>query len=119
MAEAKRYSGSCHCGNVKYEVTTDLAKVMECNCSHCSRKGFLLNFVPVQQFTMVQGEDALGAYRFNKHVVEHLFCKTCGVQSFARGKRADGAAMVAVNVRCLEGVEPSTLTISQVNGRAL
>ena len=118
MAEAKRYSGSCHCGAVKYEMTTNLARVMECNCSHCSRKGFLLSFVLVNQFTLLHGGDALGEYQFNKHVIAHLFCKTCGVQSFARGKRHDRTAMIAVNVRCLEGVDPAALTISQVNGRA-
>jgi hypothetical protein len=118
MAEAKRYSGSCHCGAVKYEVTTDLASVMECNCSHCARKGFLLSFVAVEQFRLLQGQDALGEYRFNKHKIEHLFCKTCGVQSFMRGKRPDGADVIGLNVRCLEGVEPASLTIAQVDGRA-
>ncbi len=119
MAEAKRYTGSCHCGKVKYEVTTDLAKVMDCNCSHCSRKGFLLTFVPVEQFTLVQGADALTEYRFNRHAIQHLFCSTCGVESFARGKGRDGKETAAVNVRCLEGVDLATLTPIRVDGRSL
>src|SRR5262245_51884510 len=35
------YQGSCHCGRVSFEVEGDLGQVMECNCSHCSRKGYL------------------------------------------------------------------------------
>ncbi|MDB4964390.1 MAG: Gfa-like protein [Myxococcales bacterium] len=118
MAEAKTHHGSCHCGNVKYEVTTDLAKVMECNCSHCSRKGFLLTFVPAEQFKLLAGEDATTTYHFHKRHIDHMFCKTCGVQSYARAKSPDGKETYAVNARCLEGVEPSTLTITPVNGRA-
>ncbi|MEY4579146.1 MAG: hypothetical protein RL701_3849, partial [Pseudomonadota bacterium] len=57
MPEAKAYKGSCHCGNVSYEVTTDLAKVMQCNCSICSRSGYLLTFVPAEQFTLKSGDD--------------------------------------------------------------
>lgn len=119
MAEAKTYSGSCHCGRVRYEVTTDLARVMECNCSHCSRKGFLLSFVPSEQFRLLSGEDALTDYQFNKKVIHHLFCATCGVQSFGRGPGPGGVEMVAVNVRCLDGVDRSTLSVTQFDGKSL
>ena len=113
------YTGGCHCGNVAFEVETELGPVMECNCSHCSKKGGLMTFVPDANFTLLRGEDAQTEYRFNKKAIQHLFCSTCGVQSFARGKGRDGAAMVAINVRCLDGVEPSSLTIQQVDGRSL
>jgi hypothetical protein len=116
MAEMKIYVGSCHCGKVRYEVKMELGTVMECNCSHCSRKGFLWSFVPGAQFTLERGEDDLTEYRFNKKVLRHLFCSGCGVQSFARGER-DGQPTVAINVRCLEGVDPTTLEIKRVDGR--
>src|SRR6185437_10596849 len=112
-----KYTGGCHCGAVTYEVETELDKVMECNCSHCSKKGFLLHFVPATQFALLSGEDNLTEYRFNKKKIAHLFCKTCGVESFARGQRPDGTATVMINVRCLDGVDPHTLTITQVNGK--
>ena len=28
MAEAKQYDGSCHCGDVRYQVTADLSQLM-------------------------------------------------------------------------------------------
>lgn len=123
MAETKTstrsYRGGCHCGAVRYTVETDLAQVIECNCSHCSRKGFLLTFVGPDQFELTAADDALTEYRFNTHAIEHVFCKTCGVQSFARGKAPQsGQEMRAVNVRCLEDVDLAALTITPVDGKS-
>ncbi len=112
------HNGSCHCGTVTYTVEADIEKVLECNCSHCMRKGFLLNFVPAEQFTILTGEDNLAEYRFNKKHIAHLFCKTCGVQCFGRGKKPDGTETIAVNVRTLPDVDLSTLTIEKVDGKS-
>src|SRR5205823_2202539 len=90
MKDAKKYTGGCHCGKVRYEVTTDLTRVLDCNCSHCSKKGLLLNFVTADQFTLLSGEESLSDYQFNKKVIHHLFCRACGVESFARGTAQDG-----------------------------
>lgn len=118
MAEMQTYTGGCHCGAVRYEVEADLSSVIECNCSHCSKKGFLLSFTPASNFRLLSGQDALTEYRFNKKQIAHLFCKTCGVQSFAAGAMPDGSEVRAVNVRCLEGVEPASLKITAVDGRS-
>lgn len=110
----KKYMGGCHCGAVRYEVETDLKKVIECNCSHCHKKGLILNFVAPEQFKLISGEDNLTEYNFNKKAIRHLFCKTCGVQSFARGVTFP---KVSINVRCLDGIDPSSLTITPYNGK--
>src|SRR5438046_1796199 len=47
------YSGSCHCGRISFEVEGDLSEVKECNCSHCSRKGYLLWFVSRDQHAVL------------------------------------------------------------------
>ena len=117
MPEARTYSGSCHCGNVRYEVTTDLGRVISCNCSICSRSGTLLTFVPVAQFKLLQGAGDLKDYRFNKHVIEHKFCTTCGIRPFAAGKMPNGDEMRAINVRCLEGVDLDALPITKFDGK--
>jgi hypothetical protein len=117
MPEA--YSGGCHCGAVRFETTADLGKVISCNCSICVQRGLLLTFVPAGQFKLLAGEDRLGDYQFNKKRVHHLFCQGCGVESFARGSMPDGSPMVAVNVRCLDGVDISTLKPKPFDGRSL
>ena len=119
LGEEKTFTGGCHCGRVRYEATTDPAQAIACNCSICSKQGLWLTFVTPARFKLVSGLDALGEYRFNKHVIHHLFCRTCGVESFARGKAKDGKDMFAINVRCLDGVDIATLVPDPVDGRSL
>lgn len=112
------YTGSCHCGNVRYEVEMELKGAMSCNCSICSRRGWLIDFVPASQFRLLTDESALTDYQFNKKIIHHLFCSTCGVASFGRGTGRDGSPMVAINVRCLEGVDVDALPIRKVDGKS-
>ncbi len=118
MAEAKTYAGSCHCGNVRYQVETDLAQVIQCNCSICSRTGALLTFVKPEQFKLESGEGHLTDYQFNRKNVHHLFCSTCGIRSFARGTGPGDQPMYAINIRCLEDVDLAKLNVTQVDGKS-
>jgi hypothetical protein len=119
MTEAKAYEGGCHCGKVRYRVETSLEPVISCNCSICQKRGVLLTFVPAASFELGSGADKLTDYQFNKKVIHHLFCNECGVGSFARGVGPDGAEMVAINVRCLDGVDLDALTITPFDGRSM
>lgn len=119
MGDAKTYTGGCHCGRVRYEATTDPAKAIACNCSICSKQGLWLTFVKPAQFKLLSGLEALQEYRFNKHVMHHQFCRTCGVEAFARGRAKDGKDMFAVNVRCLDGVDIAKLNPAPFDGRNL
>ena len=110
------YSGSCHCGAVTFTVAADAPdEAMTCNCSHCSRKGFVLTFVPADQFTLDNGADRLTDYLFYKHAITHQFCRTCGTEPFALGKSPQGD-MRAINLRCVPDVDIDTLTIQQIDG---
>ena len=112
------YTGSCHCGAVRYTVEADLSQpVIACNCSICGRTGTMLTFVPPSSFKLLQGEENLTDYQFNQKVIHHLFCKTCGVRSFARGMGPQGP-MVAINARCLEGVDLKSLPVHEYDGRS-
>ena len=114
---AQTYTGGCQCGKVRYEVSLELGEVIACNRSRCGRLGSLLAFTPAENFKLISGEGETTEYQFNKHVIHHLFCAGCGIQSFARGTQK-GVEMVAVNARCLDGVEPDKLKVKHVNGRA-
>jgi hypothetical protein len=117
---SKSYSGSCQCGKVRYEVQMEpIAEVISCNCSRCGRLGQLLAFAPENQFKLLSGESDLKKFEFNKHMIQHQFCSTCGIQSFAIGKNPKtGAKMAAINVRCLEGVDVDSLKVKKVDGRS-
>ena len=112
-----RYEGGCHCGKVRYAVETGLEPLIRCNCSHCQSKGFVLTFVDPDAFSLQQGEDALQEYRFASKDIQHLFCTTCGVESFARGKTPDGAQKIAINVHCLDGIDRFALAPQDYPGR--
>ena len=116
--DAMTHAGGCHCGAVRYEAELDLgAPVIACNCSMCGRSGSLLSFVAPAHFRLQKGEDALQNYHFNKHTIDHLFCKSCGIKPFARGKKPDGSPMVAINVRCLDDVDLDALKVHKVDGK--
>jgi hypothetical protein len=118
MTEASKHSGGCHCGRVRYDVTVPLDRVMSCDCSICQKRGSLLTFVKLDAFNLLSGDDALTEYQFNKKIIHHLFCKICGVGSFARGRSPDGSEMVAVNVRCLDDVDLAGLEIVPFDGKS-
>lgn len=113
------YKGSCHCGQVAFEVEGDLTQVMDCNCSICSRKGSLLWLVPRDNLRLLTPEENLSTYTFGKHAIKHRFCPTCGIHPFGEGTDPSGNRMAAVNVRCLEGVDLSSLPVKHFDGRAL
>ena len=118
MGETTTKTGSCHCGAVKYRVDIDLASpAISCNCSMCGRAGTLLSFVPADKFQVLQGEANLTDYQFNKHVIHHTFCKTCGIKPFARGKGPNGAEMVAINVRTIEDVDLAKVATKPYDGK--
>lgn len=119
MPEPNVHAGGCHCGSVRFEVKTGLDKLVSCNCSICGKTGAIYAFVPASEFTLLKGADAQSDYQFNKKVIHHLFCKTCGIRSFGRGKGPDGTEMIAVNVRCLDDVDVAALKPMAFDGKSL
>lgn len=112
------YKGSCHCGRISYEVEGELEQATECNCSHCERKGYLLWFLPRDKLDLESPESDLATYTFNKHVIKHHFCPSCGCAPFGFGVDPSGTPTVAVNVRCLDGVDLSKLERIPFDGRS-
>jgi hypothetical protein len=118
MPETNKYTGSCHCGKVRFEVEADLTRVNACNCSICSRAGYLLTFVKEDKFKLLSGESDQTDYQFAKKHIHHLFCSTCGIHSFGKGAGPDGSLMYAVNVRTIQNVDPTKLEIKHLDGRS-
>lgn len=113
------YKGSCHCGQIAFEVEGELTEVADCNCSICSRMGSLLWFVPRGRLRLLTPDDKLATYTFGKQTIKHHFCPTCGIHPFGEAADPSGNGMAAVNVRCLEGVEFSSLAVKHYDGRSL
>lgn len=111
-----KYTGSCHCGQVKYEVEGELQGAMACNCSMCQRKGSLLWFVPRSSMRLLTPEENASTYLFNKHLIKHRFCPTCGIHPYAEGTDPKGNTMAAINVRCLENIDLNSVAVTHYDG---
>jgi hypothetical protein len=111
----KTYEGGCHCGRVRFRVTADLSRVSDCNCSVCTKKGFLHLIVAPGQFELLSGEDALSTYQFNTGTAKHTFCRHCGIHSFYV-PRSD-PDKIDVNVRCLDNIDLTAITVLPFDGR--
>jgi hypothetical protein len=109
------YDGGCHCGRVQFRVTADLDRVSECNCSICTKKGFLHLIVPKEQFELLSGGEDLATYRFNTGVAQHIFCRHCGIHSFYV-PRSD-PDKIDVNVRCLDGIDLAAIRAKPFDGK--
>jgi hypothetical protein len=108
------YQGSCHCGRVRFRVTAALDRVIRCNCSICSKKGFLHLILPPAQFELLTGADDLAVYTFNTGIAKHQFCRHCGIHPFYV-PRSD-PDKIDVNVRCLDGVDLDALPVESFDG---
>jgi len=116
MAELIRHQGGCHCGRVRFEVMAPAdIEVSDCNCSICSKSGYLHLTVPASRFRLLCGEEQLTAYQFNTHTARHLFCRVCGVKSFyVPRSHPDG---FSVNARCLDAGTVQSMQVTPIDGR--
>lgn len=109
------YPGSCHCGAVKFEVEApEDVEIEDCNCSICTKSGYLHLIVPSSKFRLLAGEEQLQTYTFNSGVAKHRFCRVCGIKPFYIPRsNPDG---VDVNVHCLD-TPPVSMTIVKFDGQ--
>ena len=111
-----KHTGGCHCGAVRFEITApENIVASECNCSICSKSGYLGLTVSRSRFTLLDGEDSLSTYTFNTGVAKHLFCRHCGIKSFYVPRSHPHG--YNVNVRCLDPGSVASMTIKPFNGR--
>ena len=94
-------------------------KAYACNCSICSRVGWLLTFVDGDAFRLLDGEASLTDYQFGKRHLHHTFCKVCGVRAFSSGDDGNGTPTKAINLRCVSGIDLSKLPVQAFDGASL
>lgn len=109
------YQGGCHCGAVRYRVNVREEKAVDCNCSVCTKKGFVHVIVDEADFELLQGRDALMTYTFETHTAKHHFCKTCGIHSFYRPRSHPDS--IDVNLHCLDDVDLNAFAIQRFDGQ--
>jgi hypothetical protein len=68
-----------HCGRVRFPITTELAHVAECNCSICTKKGFLHLIVPPEHSSCCAAAHHLRVQHADRQA---QFCRHCGIHAF-------------------------------------
>ena len=103
------HHGQCHCGTVKFTVRlpSGLVDTRRCNCSMCRRRGAVVASVELKDLNITEGEEALSLYQFNTNTARHYFCSRCGI--YTHHQRRSNPELYAINIACLEGVDPLVL----------
>jgi hypothetical protein len=108
---------SCHCGNLKLEVTSPLDEVFDCNCSICVRTGFLHWYVQPEQARLVNHSRPVSTYAWRSVMGGQHFCPICGIAVYRTSTRYPPP--LSVNARCIEDVDISKLNIKRHDGKHL
>jgi hypothetical protein len=123
----KTYTGSCHCGAVRFQADIDLAAgTVRCNCSHCWKARTWFTLVAPDRFRLLAGDDAQSEYQWkapgrgasNLHL---RFCKTCGIRTPGYGEHGpSGGPFYAVPIAGLDDADLDELAsapLRYVDGR--
>lgn len=113
----RRLLGSCHCGAVRFAITTDFPELTTCDCSLCRRRHALMVKVHQSCFELLAGAEQLASYQWHTHTALHHFCKLCGIYPFHR-KRVTPDHF-GVNVHCLHGFDPAGIPVRATVGAAM
>lgn len=114
-----KYKGSCHCGKVAFEFEGEIDSALSCNCSICRRKGSLLFFIPRDSLHLLTPDENAATYTFGQHAVRHRFCRSCGIHPYGEAPDPSGNRMAAVNIRCVDGIDPAAVPVQHFDGRSL
>ncbi|KAJ5961318.1 uncharacterized protein N7479_008468 [Penicillium vulpinum] len=121
--ESSSHSGNCHCGAVRFNFTLSPPlheyPTNSCNCSICTKNGYLLVYPFTKDFTIEKGEGALKDYCFAEHKSKHQFCGECGSSCFIRLLEEGAPPITVVNVRLLRDFDIEKLNINKVDGRSV
>ena len=112
-----KYTGSCHCGSIKFEIDSDLEKIVQCNCSICIKRNAKMIMIPKENFKLLEGSENLSLYQFNTEIAKHFFCKKCGIYTH-HNRKSDPNGM-GVNLGCIDDVDPMKFDVIQFDGKKL
>lgn len=112
-----RYTGSCHCGAIRFEIDTEITELTMCDCSLCSKKNALMCAVHENDFKLIAGEDKLTLYTWNTGVARHYFCSVCGIYPFH--KKRSMPDHYGVNARCLDDFDIASVPLRQAEGKSM
>ncbi|HSC88705.1 MAG TPA: GFA family protein [Polyangiaceae bacterium] len=122
----RTYTGSCHCGAIRFEADLDLEEGSNrCNCSYCAKARTWFAFAKgPQAFRRLEG-GSLSEYRWTPpgDLEPHLtfaFCSHCGIRTYAQGNLEHlGGIFHAISVPALDLTPEqfAAIPVRYINGR--
>jgi hypothetical protein len=112
-----KYTGSCHCGSIKFEIDSDLEKIVQCNCSICIKRNAKMIMISKENFKLLEGSENLSLYQFNTEIAKHFFCTKCGIYTH-HNRKSDPNGM-GINLGCIDEVDPMKFDVIQFDGKKL
>jgi hypothetical protein len=116
------YSGSCHCGAVRFTYASDAPlAVRECQCGFCRKHGSRNVSDPSGSIEIVS-DVALTRYRFGLGITDFLICPTCGSYVAAAMGEGDDCRST-LNLNCFDephlelAAEPAVYDAEDVDDR--
>lgn len=111
------YQGSCHCGQVRFQIDGEIDGVTQCDCSLCRKKNALMGAVHESGFTLLSAPDSVSEYRWNTGIARHFFCPTCGIYTFH--KKRSMPDHYGFNIMCLDDFDPSSVPVRAASGQSM
>ncbi|WP_172123830.1 MULTISPECIES: aldehyde-activating protein [unclassified Devosia] len=124
---------TCHCGSTRIEMLQAPTEAHECNCTLCNRVGAVWASFAPEEVRITATNDQV--YSASEGVNLHHFCAKCGGNTHSDcpdwgslynldGTLKPGMTdaipanrIITVNLRMIPDFDPSSLPVSQVDGR--
>ncbi len=91
-----KYTGACHCGEIRYGLGSEILNVVNCHCDFCrSHSGAAFSTyaaLPYRSLKITKGRENLSCYE--KEEGKKYFCSHCGTPIFNVNRKYPGACMV-------------------------
>lgn len=108
--------GSCHCGNVGFELTwpgdASTIKARRCGCTFCQKHGGVWTSHPAGALTVrIARPTRVSRYEFGTGTAEFVVCAHCGAVPVVTSK-IDDRLYAVVNVNTFNGVDAARVQIA-------
>jgi hypothetical protein len=115
MRDYMKYTGSCHCQQVKFVCDFELQQPTFCNCSYCRKRNAILHIV--DDIKVYEGQTELTCYQFNKMKGAHYFCKHCSI--FIYSTPPEPVYLYAISLCTLDECDWNKLPLHHFDGITL
>jgi len=107
---------SCHCGAVKLQVPTAPEEVASCNCSLCSKLGWLGAYYNPAAVDLITPRDTIDTYIWGDRSIQICRCSHCGCTTHWESIDPEMTDRMGINARMMKDIDIETIPVRYVDG---